>query len=81
MIIIRKKIGFQGLLISDDINMKALKGSIKNKVKTILNSGCEIVLHCNANLNEMMQIYSTIPLIKNITLKKISKLNNLANFK
>ena len=79
--IIREKIGFKGLLISDDINMKALKGSIKNKVKTILNSGCEIVLHCNANLNEMMQIYSTIPLIKNITLKKISKLNNLANFK
>ena len=75
--IIRKKIGFKGLLISDDINMKALKGTIKNKVKAILKSGCEIILHCNANIKEMMQIYSSIPLIKNKTLKKISKLNNL----
>ena len=76
--IIRKKIGFKGLLISDDINMKALKGTIKNKVKAILKSGCEIILHCNANIKEMMQIYSSIPLIKNKTLKKISKLNNLS---
>ena len=75
--IIRKKIGFKGLLISDDINMKALKGTIKNKVKAILKSGCEIILHCNANIKEMMQIYSSIPLIKNETLKKVSKLNNL----
>ena len=75
--IIRKKIGFKGLLISDDINMKALKGTIKNKVKAILKSGCEIILHCNANIKEMMQIYSSIPLIKNKTLKKVSKLNNL----
>ena len=75
--IIRKKIGFKGLLISDDINMRALKGTIKNKVKAILKSGCEIILHCNANIKEMMQIYSSIPLIKNETLKKVSKLNNL----
>ena len=75
--IIRKKIGFKGLLISDDINMKSLKGTIKNKVKAILKSGCEIILHCNANIKEMMQIYSSIPLIKNETLKKVSKLNNL----
>ena len=75
--IIRKKIGFKGLLISDDINMKALKGTTKKKVKAILQSGCEIILHCNANIKEMMQIYSSIPLIKNKTLKKVSKLNNL----
>ena len=75
--IIRKKIGFKGLLISDDINMKALKGTIKNKIKAICKSGCEIILHCNANAKEMMQIYSSIPLIENKTLKKVSKLNKL----
>ncbi len=75
--IIRKKIGFKGLLISDDINMKALKGSIKGKVLSILKSGCEIILHCNGNMKEMAQIYSSIPLIKNATLKKVSKLRNL----
>ena len=75
--IIRKEIGFKGLLISDDINMKALKGTIENKIKAIWNSGCEIILHCNANTKEMMQIYSSIPLIKNETLQKVSKLNKL----
>ena len=75
--IIRKKIGFTGLLFSDDINMKALKGSIKSRVKNILNSGCDIILHCNANLNEMVQIYKAIPLIKNKTLKKVSVIKRL----
>ena len=75
--IIRKKIGFKGLLISDDINMKALKGTQKKRVTQIMRSGCEIILHCNANLKEMMEIYRTIPLIRNITLKKISKLSML----
>ena len=75
--IIRKKIGFKGLLISDDINMKALKGTTKKKVQAIWKSGCEIILHCNANIKEMMQIYLSIPLIKNNTLKKINRLNNL----
>ena len=75
--IIRKEIGFKGLLISDDINMKALKGTIENKIKAIWNSGCEIILHCNANREEMRQIYLSIPLIKNKTLEKISKLNKL----
>ena len=75
--IIRNKIGFKGLLFSDDINMKALKGTTKNKVKAIIRSGCEIILHCNANIKEMMQIYLSIPFIKSKTLKKISKLNNL----
>ena len=75
--IIRKKIGFTGLLFSDDINMKALKGTSKNKVKAIIRSGCEIILLCNANMKEMMQIYLSIPFIKSKTLKKISKLNNL----
>ena len=75
--IIRKEIGFKGLLISDDINMKALKGTIKNKIKAICKSGCEIILHCNANTEEMRQIYLSIPLIENKTLEKISKLNKL----
>ena len=65
------------MLISDDINMKALKGTTKKKVQAIWKSGCEIILHCNANIKEMMQIYLSIPLIKNNTLKKINRLNNL----
>lgn len=72
--IIRKKIGFKGLLFSDDINMKALKGSIKSRVNKILSSGCEIILHCNANMSEMKEIHSSIPFINSNVLKKVSKL-------
>ena len=75
--IIKKRIGFKGILISDDINMKALKGTIKNKINKILKSGCDIILHCKANMKEMIELHSSIPLIKNKTLEKISKLNDL----
>ena len=47
------------------------------EVLSILKSGCEVILHCNANMKEMVQIHSSIPLIKNTTLKKINKLSNL----
>ena len=75
--IIKKKIGFKGLLISDDINMKALKGTVENRVKRILRAGCDIILHCNANMKEMNKIYSSIPLTKSKVLKKISKIKDL----
>tara|TARA_B100000029_G_scaffold435906_1_gene450224 strand:- start:17835 stop:18791 length:957 start_codon:yes stop_codon:yes gene_type:complete len=75
--IIRKKIGFKGLLFSDDINMKALKGSLKNKVRSILSSGCEVILHCNGNIDQMNKIQSVIPFMKSNVLKKISRINYL----
>ena len=75
--IIRKKIGFKGILFSDDINMKALKGSLKNKVKLILSSGCDVILHCNGNLKQMIEIHSVIPFIKNNVLKKVNRIKYL----
>ena len=54
--------------------MKALKGSIKSRVNKILSSGCEIILHCNANMSEMKEIHSSIPFINSNVLKKVSKL-------
>ena len=51
--LIRNKIGFKNIIISDDLSMKSLKGSIsENTIKTF-NSGCNIVLHCNGDLKEM----------------------------
>jgi len=54
--IIRNKIGFQGFLISDDLGMKALKGSFAERTYKSLEAGCDAVLHCSGNLNEMMQV-------------------------
>ena len=54
--VIREYIGFQGLLISDDISMAALTGDLSFIAENILSAGCDIVLHCNGNLSEMKKI-------------------------
>jgi len=54
--IIRGTIGFEGLLISDDINMKALSGSPKELAEKCLAAGIDLVLHCNGNLKEMQGV-------------------------
>src|SRR5579859_6037664 len=47
--VIRGVIGFQGLLMSDDVSMNALSGSIAERTRAIFSAGCDIVLHCNGN--------------------------------
>jgi len=54
--VIRKAIGFDGLLMTDDLSMKALGGSFTDKVKRALAAGCDIVLHCNGNMAEMTEV-------------------------
>ena len=50
--VIRKKIGFKSVLISDDVSMKALKGSPLDNVISSLNAGCDLALYCNAELKD-----------------------------
>ena len=59
MRIIREDIKFSGLLISDDISMLALSGSLKKRTKDLLEAGNDVVLHCNGNLSEMEEIISS----------------------
>ena len=70
--IIRKYIGFKGILISDDISMKALQFSIKTNAKKALEAGCNLVLHCNGNINEMKKLVRIVPYIDYFTSKKTS---------
>ena len=71
--LIRQKIGFKNILISDDLSMKSLKGSLeKNTIKTF-KAGCNIVLHCNANEKEMKIIGENSPLINKFIIKKTSQ--------
>ena len=50
------EIGFEGLLLSDDLSMKALDGPISVRAKAALFAGCDIVLHCNGDLEEMQDV-------------------------
>ena len=54
--VIRKHIGFNGLLMTDDLSMKALTGSYAEKSKAALAAGCDILLHCNGQLAEMEEV-------------------------
>ncbi len=58
--IIRKKIGFNGLIITDDISMKAIKISVEDAAVKSLNAGCDLVLHCNGDMKEMVSIANSI---------------------
>lgn len=58
--VIRDHIEFDGLLMTDDISMKALEGDIGNLSAEALAAGCDIVLHCNGNMEEMQAIAHTV---------------------
>ena len=59
--VIRRFIGFDGLLMSDDISMGALSGSIGERSRAALAAGCDVVLHCNGNLDEMQAVAAEAP--------------------
>jgi beta-N-acetylhexosaminidase len=59
--VIRGVIGFQGLLMSDDVSMNALAGSIGERTEAIIAAGCDMVLHCNGTLDEMHEVARRTP--------------------
>jgi beta-N-acetylhexosaminidase len=56
--IIRGEVGFDGLLMSDDVSMKALSGDFAGRAEAILAAGCDVVLHCNGVMEEMRAVAS-----------------------
>jgi beta-N-acetylhexosaminidase len=59
--VIRDSIGFKGLLMSDDISMGALSGSIAERARAAIAAGCDVVLHCNGAMNEMQAVAAAVP--------------------
>ena len=59
--VIRGVIGFQGLLMSDDVSMNALAGTIAERTRAIVEAGCDMVLHCNGKLDEMRDVARETP--------------------
>ncbi|HVV62223.1 MAG TPA: beta-N-acetylhexosaminidase [Pseudolabrys sp.] len=61
--VIRGFIGFSGLLMSDDISMQALSGTIAERSRAALAAGCDVVLHCNGDLSEMQEVAAQAPIL------------------
>ena len=85
--IIREELFFKGLILTDDISMKALSDNLTKILKKSYSAGCDVILHCNGKLNELKKFYEHTKKIKkkyydyfindilNLSLKKRNILN------
>ena len=71
--VIRGVIGFQGLLMSDDVSMNALAGSIAERTRAIFAAGCDMVLHCNGKLDEMREVARETPQLSGKALQRAKR--------
>jgi beta-N-acetylhexosaminidase len=68
--VIRGAIGFQGLLMSDDVSMNALSGTIAERTRAIFAAGCDVALHCNGNIEEMRAVAGQTPVLSGRALER-----------
>ena len=68
--VIRGEIGFDGLLMSDDLSMKALDGPLNVRAKAALFAGCDVVLHCNGDMEEMKAVASETGVLEGASLRR-----------
>jgi beta-N-acetylhexosaminidase len=68
--VIRDSIGFKGLLMSDDISMGALSGSLAERTRAAIAAGCDVVLHCNGQMAEMQAVAAEAPALAGEALRR-----------
>tara|TARA_R110002124_G_C8972158_1_gene515260 strand:- start:2776 stop:3801 length:1026 start_codon:yes stop_codon:yes gene_type:complete len=68
--VIRQQIGFQGLLMSDDISMGALQSAMPQRVASAISAGCDVVLHCNGLMDEMQDVAANVPALDGLALAR-----------
>ncbi len=68
--VIRGSIGFGGLVMSDDVSMNALSGTIAERTRASFAAGCDVVLHCNGALSEMRAVASQTPQLSGVALQR-----------
>jgi beta-N-acetylhexosaminidase len=71
--VIRGSIGFEGLLMSDDVSMGALSGSLAQRSQLAIAAGCDLVLHCNGRMDEMREVAIAAPLLAGEALRRAER--------
>lgn len=59
--VIRGRIGFEGLVMSDDLDMAALSGSPAERARSVIAAGCDVALHCSGKLEDMKEVAAAVP--------------------
>jgi len=75
--IIRDHMGFDGLLMSDDITMQALSGDYSQRTQRAFAAGCDVVLHCNGNMEERRIVAANSPLLSGTALARAGRVGEL----
>lgn len=68
--LIREEIGFAGLLMTDDISMQALHGPVADRAQAALAAGCDLVLHCNGDMAEMVALAGVCPELSGLSAQR-----------
>ena len=68
--VIRGAIGFDGLLMSDDLSMRALSGALADRARASFAAGCDLALHCNGNMEEMAAVAAVAPYLEGMALTR-----------
>lgn len=71
--IVRGEIGFDGLLFSDDLSMKALPGSFSEKAEALFAAGVDVALHCNGDLDEARAVAAAAPALAGATTARLTR--------
>lgn len=71
--VIRGEIGYDGFLMSDDLNMQALTGTLGARAEAVLHAGSDVALHCNGNLAEMREVAAAVPRLEGHSLRRFQE--------
>jgi len=71
--IIRGAIGFNGLLMSDDVSMEALSGRVGARARAVIEAGSDVVLHCNGEFGEMREVAAAVPVLNGVSRKRYDR--------
>jgi beta-N-acetylhexosaminidase len=70
---IRDRMGFEGLLMSDDLDMKALSGTLADRAAAVLRAGCDIALNCWGRLDDMEAIANRVTPMPGLSLSRLAR--------
>ncbi|MGE5509724.1 MAG: beta-N-acetylhexosaminidase [Bacteroidota bacterium] len=71
--VVRGHIGFDGLLMSDDLSMRALTGSLRDRAEAVIRAGSDVALHCNGDLAEMRRVAEGVPPLAGKALQRFER--------